>query len=235
MIVTDVYPASEYHLVADIVDAPDPGGRRGDPLPAEAHGQPKATFLPQHWDHAYADTWWHMSPETVRRYVGVLGFEKTEITYHHAYAGGRRTLLYTVVGQRTRVAPTNTRPAARKSSGSTGVASTVPPTEFARPHSPQANIEPAPTQVSDSGTQNEAAQGWCDRGGQREQPQTRSAVPRRPCVSMTPSATPSPRSSRPCGNLPQRTSFAVSTATHLVRAYSANAVASVMPCQANPR
>jgi hypothetical protein len=100
VIVTDVYPASEYHLVGDFVDAPD--SEVPTPLPPEAHGQPKATFLPQYWDHAYGDTWWHMSPETIRRYVGVLGFEKTEITYHHAYAGGQRTLLYTVVGHRTR-------------------------------------------------------------------------------------------------------------------------------------
>lgn len=100
VIVTDVYPASEYHLVGDFVDAPD--SDVPTPLPPEAHGQPKATFLPQFWDHAYGDTWWHMSPETIRRYVGVLGFEKTEITYHHAFAGGQRTLLYTVVGQRTR-------------------------------------------------------------------------------------------------------------------------------------
>jgi SAM-dependent methyltransferase len=100
VIVTDVYPASEYHLVGDFVDAPD--SEVPTPLPPEAHGQPKATFLPQYWDHAYGDTWWHLSPETIRRYVGVLGFEKTEITYHHAYAGGKRTLLYTVVGHRTR-------------------------------------------------------------------------------------------------------------------------------------
>jgi len=102
VIVSDVYPASEYHLVGDLVDAPDPDGDATSVLPIESHGQPKATFLPQHWDHAYADTWWHLSPETVRRFIGVLGFEKTEITYHHAYAKGRRTLLYTVVGQRTR-------------------------------------------------------------------------------------------------------------------------------------
>jgi len=100
VIVTDVYPASEYHLVGDFADAPD--SDVPTPLPPEAHGQPKATFLPQFWDHAYGDTWWHMSPETIRRYVGVLGFEKTEITYHHAFAGGQRTLLYTVVGHRTR-------------------------------------------------------------------------------------------------------------------------------------
>jgi SAM-dependent methyltransferase len=100
VVVTDVYPASEYHLVGDFVDAPD--SDVPTPLPPEAHGQAKATFLPQFWDQAYGDTWWHLSPETVRRYVGVLGFEKTEITYHHAYAGGKRTLLYTVVGHRTR-------------------------------------------------------------------------------------------------------------------------------------
>jgi SAM-dependent methyltransferase len=102
VIVTDVYPGSEYHLVGDFKDAPDPEGKALNPLPPEAHGQPKATFLPQFWDHAYGDTWWHMSPETIKRWVGVLGFEKTELTYHHAYAGGVRTLLYTVVGQRTR-------------------------------------------------------------------------------------------------------------------------------------
>jgi hypothetical protein len=102
VIVTDVYPASEYHLVSDFVDAPDPEGDVTTILPPESHGQTKATFLPQHWDHAYGDTWWHLSPEVIRRYIGVLGFEKTEITYHHAFAGGRRTLLYTVVGRRTR-------------------------------------------------------------------------------------------------------------------------------------
>jgi SAM-dependent methyltransferase len=102
IIVTDVYPASEYHLVSDYVDAPDPEGDVTRTLPPESHGQAKATFLPQHWDHAYGDTWWHLSPEIIRRYIGVLGFEKTEITYHHAFAGGNRTLLYTVVGHRTR-------------------------------------------------------------------------------------------------------------------------------------
>lgn len=101
VVVTDVYPASEYHLVGDLVDAPDPGPGVTTPLPPEAYGQAKATFLPQHWDHTYADTWWHLSPEVVRRYVGVLGFERTEVTYHHQMAGDQRILLYTVVGHRT--------------------------------------------------------------------------------------------------------------------------------------
>lgn len=102
VIVTDVYPASEYHRVADLVDAPDPAERTLTPLPDAALGEPKATFLPQHWDRAYADTWWHMAPAAIQRYLGVLGFEKTEVTYHHALAGGRRVLLYTVVGHRVR-------------------------------------------------------------------------------------------------------------------------------------
>jgi SAM-dependent methyltransferase len=102
VIVTDVYPASEYHLVADLLDTPDPRDQVIMPLPLESLGQPKATFLPQYWDHSYADTWWHMSPEAIRRIIGVLGFEKTEISYHHALARGKRTLLYTVVGRRIR-------------------------------------------------------------------------------------------------------------------------------------
>lgn len=101
MIVTDVYPASEYHLVGDIVDTPNPPAGQLAPLPEAALGQPKMTFLPQHWDRAYPDTWWHLSPATVQRFLGVLGFEKTEVTYHHAPAGGQNTLLYTVVGHRT--------------------------------------------------------------------------------------------------------------------------------------
>lgn len=101
VIVTDVYPASEYHRVGDIVDAPAPPDGQTAPLPEAALGEPKMTFLPQYWDRAYADTWWHMSPATIQRFLGVLGFEKTEVTYHHAMAGGHRTLLYTIVGRRT--------------------------------------------------------------------------------------------------------------------------------------
>lgn len=100
VIVTDVYPGSDYHLVADIANAGDPADGVLQPMPTESLGEPKAQFLPQHWDLAYGDTWWHLGPAAIQRFIGVLGFEKTEVTYHHALARGRRTLLYTVVGHR---------------------------------------------------------------------------------------------------------------------------------------
>jgi methyltransferase family protein len=101
VIVTEAYPASEYHLVGDIAGTPNPPPGQLAELSEAALGQPKMTFLPQFWDRAYPDTWWHLSPATVQRFLGVLGFEKTEVTYHHAPARGVDTLLYTVVGHRT--------------------------------------------------------------------------------------------------------------------------------------
>lgn len=52
-------------------------------------------------DDAY--TWWLLTPETVRQFIGVLGFEKSETIFHSkALAYGRRRLLYTIVGYRTK-------------------------------------------------------------------------------------------------------------------------------------
>jgi SAM-dependent methyltransferase len=49
-----------------------------------------------------SDTWWHLAPEAVKAFIGVLGFEKAEVKYHFkAKRNGRRRLLYTVVGHRT--------------------------------------------------------------------------------------------------------------------------------------
>jgi SAM-dependent methyltransferase len=50
-----------------------------------------------------AFTWWLLTPEIVKQFIGVLGFEKSETIYHSkALAYGRRRLLYTVVGYRTK-------------------------------------------------------------------------------------------------------------------------------------
>jgi SAM-dependent methyltransferase len=98
VIVTDVFPGSEYHLVGDLVHGDAPQGTETFEL--TQLGDPKMTFLPQYWDHAYGDTWWHLSPAVIQRFVGVLGFPRTEVTYHYALAGAHRTLLYTVVGHR---------------------------------------------------------------------------------------------------------------------------------------
>ncbi len=48
-------------------------------------------------------TWWLLTPEMIRQFIGVLGFERSETIYHsRALAYGRRRLLYTVVGYRTK-------------------------------------------------------------------------------------------------------------------------------------
>lgn len=99
-VVTDVYPAADLPRVAHLVDGPAPRGYETYPL-AEL-GEPKMDFLPRPQDRAPADTWWHLTPAVVQRFLGVLGFAQTEVTYHFAPYGDRRTLLYTVVGNRQR-------------------------------------------------------------------------------------------------------------------------------------
>jgi hypothetical protein len=100
IVVTDMYPATDFHMVSDIVDSEGPSGEQTFTLDATLDA--KQVFLPQHWDKAYADTWWMMSPSIIQRFLGVLGFERTEVSYHHAMAGEQRTFLYTVVAHRTR-------------------------------------------------------------------------------------------------------------------------------------
>lgn len=63
---------------------------------------PQMIFVPEH--HARnADvwTWWDLSPGFVKRALGVLGFERTRLTYHFQIFNGIKIVLYTVVGQRT--------------------------------------------------------------------------------------------------------------------------------------
>lgn len=64
--------------------------------------KPSLAFLPNPEKTQPRDTWWHFRPAVIRRMLGVLGFEKTKVTYHlgHRYEG-RPTLLFTVVGHRT--------------------------------------------------------------------------------------------------------------------------------------
>jgi len=46
------------------------------------------------------DTWWRITPEWVIRAMGVLGFPKTELTWHRQMAYGKMRRMFTVVGQR---------------------------------------------------------------------------------------------------------------------------------------
>jgi hypothetical protein len=101
IIVTDLFPTTDFHLVGDILENPGPEGAETRALAAT--GDPKMVFLPQHWDQAYGDTWWLMSPSVIQRFLGILGFEKTDVTYHYAASTGNpRSLMYTVVGHRTK-------------------------------------------------------------------------------------------------------------------------------------
>jgi SAM-dependent methyltransferase len=67
--------------------------------------QPQMTLLPRIDDVGTQGGWWYLSPEVVRRFLGVLGFEDTRIGYHTQFYKGSRRLLYTIVGKRTRPAP----------------------------------------------------------------------------------------------------------------------------------
>jgi SAM-dependent methyltransferase len=101
IVVTDMFPTGDFHVIGDIMDRPGPQGTetRGFEFPDD----PKMVFLPRHWDQAYGDTWWLLSPSVIQRFLGVLGFEKTEVTYHFAASiGNPRSLMYTVVGYRTK-------------------------------------------------------------------------------------------------------------------------------------
>lgn len=48
-------------------------------------------------------TWWYLSPMAVRRFISVLGFEESKVSYHFQKhpESGRKTLCFTVVGKRT--------------------------------------------------------------------------------------------------------------------------------------
>lgn len=72
--------------------------------------RPQMTFLPDMRRRAPKDTWWILRPELVQAFLAVLGFEDTTVTSHWQLFGGRKRLLYTVVGRRTKPAPTLGRP-----------------------------------------------------------------------------------------------------------------------------
>jgi SAM-dependent methyltransferase len=70
---------------------------------------PSMKFLPDWRRIAPKETWWRLSPSLVQRFIGVLGFEKSTVTYHfQKFRRGRRYLRlpqFTVVGHRTSTPP----------------------------------------------------------------------------------------------------------------------------------
>jgi hypothetical protein len=69
--------------------------------------KPSMAFLPNYEKVQPRESWWHFTPGVIKKMLGVLGFEDTEVNYHMHRWEGRRTALFTVVGRRTRPLPSN--------------------------------------------------------------------------------------------------------------------------------
>lgn len=63
---------------------------------------PSMTFVPDHREQHPYETWWYISPAAIKRFIGVLGFGRVELTYHfQKREGGGMVPNFTVVGHRT--------------------------------------------------------------------------------------------------------------------------------------
>ncbi|MEE9293558.1 MAG: class I SAM-dependent methyltransferase [Phycisphaerae bacterium] len=58
-------------------------------------------FLPDYTKSEAMLSWWILTPEIIRRSIGVLGFEDVTTIYHTAPYKGKKARLFTVVGKRT--------------------------------------------------------------------------------------------------------------------------------------
>ena len=63
---------------------------------------PQMQFVPTPRKPRYADTWWRLSPEILRKMIAILGFEDSSVNYHWQRFKNRKVSFYTVVGHRTR-------------------------------------------------------------------------------------------------------------------------------------
>ena len=63
--------------------------------------RPRMMFLPDSLTGSPYVSWWRFTPALIRRFLGVLGFEESRVTYHSQLFEGRRVRLFTVVGRRT--------------------------------------------------------------------------------------------------------------------------------------
>lgn len=74
-----------------------------EPMPQGFKG-PFMKFLPDPSTCEPKETWWRLSPEVIERFIGVLGFEETEITYHSQKLNlvDDPVPYYTILGHRTR-------------------------------------------------------------------------------------------------------------------------------------
>jgi len=67
--------------------------------------KPEMLFLPDAKNQTHSGTWWVLPPKLIQRFLGVLGFEDSKVTYHWQRFEGSRRLLYTIIAHRTKPAP----------------------------------------------------------------------------------------------------------------------------------
>lgn len=65
-------------------------------------GRSYLEFMPEFRSCCPDDTWWNLNPDIVKKFIGALGFGKTEVKYHTGKYGNDKILLFTVVGHRTK-------------------------------------------------------------------------------------------------------------------------------------
>lgn len=61
---------------------------------------PMMAFVPDYRRGEPKDGWWHLAPPIVCEFLGVLGFENTQVSYHTQPHRGQPTPMFTVVGHR---------------------------------------------------------------------------------------------------------------------------------------
>ena len=87
----------ETMIVADIL----PGGHALSRVIAALMGR-SMQFKPRFRRNGPWETWWNLPPALVCEFLGVLGFEKTVVTYHSQKLTGRKMPMYTIVATRTK-------------------------------------------------------------------------------------------------------------------------------------
>ena len=89
---------------AEVTNLPNPLRQLRSVLP-NRFAAPAMRFQPNWRAMEPKETWWRLSPELIQRFIGVLGFERSEVTYHYQTyrRGNLRVPLrqFTVVGHRT--------------------------------------------------------------------------------------------------------------------------------------
>lgn len=63
--------------------------------------KPYMIFLPEFKTLKSKEAWWLLSPQVVKQFIGVLGFEESKVIYHTQKLNGVDVELFTVVGKRT--------------------------------------------------------------------------------------------------------------------------------------